>query len=851
MTSSSPPSQWQKGDLWDTDPQTFVAREAVKRLDLTKCYLTDDAIMKLLVNKRERTITGINISRFNETEFVKNGFLRSRHKGRGAPALAPDGTVMTVVAGAHHGSTIVLNGGNGSLPAGNWSIENYQAKSDHPGYKEWLSKIKRTNVDALRAGIPLMSINATLTSPPRRVQQIISESEENKDDLQEKKEDSPYPNAKGLTNEVQPSNAEDPKLQGQPNNAKGLTNEVKPSNSEDLKSHSQLNNAEKVENEGQKRIPASRSATPQDPSEETPSEYATLSSIYSEITTSSPATSEPAHSEAGPSGAATSEAATSNPAASRPVTSTPAASKTAFAGPAALKPFLSQLGTPDRALSMPATSVPVVSQPATPERALSEPASSEPVITGPATLQPINSQPTTLEPTVSESVTPEPVPSDITASEPVLEPATSGPAASRSVSSKPMNSEPATSRPVFSEPAAFGSATLGQAISETVVLKPTVSGASQPVGSESVAPEPTIPDLVTPETSAPEPTPTKPTTKPEALTPVTAEIAIDPPASNPASSVRQKSASPAPVLGLGIKTGLMEQTPPKHSTSMFHQKQFIPRQPSLEIRETPPPPPAHHAVHSQAYMLSPEGSKMNHNHATISTERYNLRHPPTTQPAFTTGQSSIFQSPPPTPASSGILKRKATEPLDRMITFYVGEGKPGDMATFNFSASKLAENAPGFYEQFKGTGRRVRNINGPVYDIVENPKLFEAMLVWIDKKVVMRTSYLAPYDLECYYLDLYLAAVNYQLPGLSNAIIDELYDWHSSGGVYFQMIDKVYQMTQPGYGLRRFYFGCMMALSIEEFEATSIEQPAVIVDLFAVKRATWDGMKAKEAYHDA
>lgn len=42
-----------------------------------------------------------------------------------------------------------------------------------------------------------------------------------------------------------------------------------------------------------------------------------------------------------------------------------------------------------------------------------------------------------------------------------------------------------------------------------------------------------------------------------------------------------------------------------------------------------------------------------------------------------------------------------------------------------------------------------------------------------------------------------------------------------------------------------------MALSIEEFEATTINQLAVIVDLFAVKKATQNGMEAKEAYHDA
>ncbi|KFY85590.1 hypothetical protein V500_08284 [Pseudogymnoascus sp. VKM F-4518 (FW-2643)] len=289
---------------------------------------------------------------------------------------------------------------------------------------------------------------------------------------------------------------------------------------------------------------------------------------------------------------------------------------------------------------------------------------------------------------------------------------------------------------------------------------------------------------------------------------------------------------------------------------MFHQ-QFIPRQPSLEIRETPPPS-ARYTVHSEAHMprertptISPEASRMKHNHATMSTEKHSLRYPPTTQPASTTNQTNSFQSPPPTPASNGSLKRKAAEPLDLLVTFYVGDDKPENMETYNFSHNKLLENASEFYEQFKGTSRRVKDINGPVYDIAEKPKLFEAMLHWIDKRKVMPKSYFAPYDLEGYYLELYLAAVNYLLPGLSNAIVDKLYDWHSTGTVQFQMIDKVYSMTQPGDGLRRFYFGCMMALSVEDFETTSIGEPDVMVDLFAEKKATWGGMEAKEAYHDA
>jgi hypothetical protein len=188
---------------------------------------------------------------------------------------------------------------------------------------------------------------------------------------------------------------------------------------------------------------------------------------------------------------------------------------------------------------------------------------------------------------------------------------------------------------------------------------------------------------------------------------------------------------------------------------------------------------------------------------------------------------------------------------DRLVTFYVEDRNSDDMATFNFSERQLVENVPRFYDQFKDNERRVYKIKGPVYDVIEKPKIFEALLHWIDRRRVMRKSYSAPDDLECFYLDLYQAADNYELPGLSNAIINKMYDWHSTGTVQFQMIDRVYLMTEPGDGLRRFYFGCMMALSTEQFEDTPMEQAAVMVDLFAVAKSTWNGMEAKEAYHDA
>jgi hypothetical protein len=267
MAHNSPSPQWQKGDLWDTDPNTFLAREAVKRDNLTEAYLTDDAIMKLLVNKREKTIKGTVISRFNEAEFAKGAILRSKHKGRGAPALAPDGTVMTVVAGTQHNTVIQLNGGNRNLPVGNWSVENYQAMSDHPGYNAWLTGIKRTTGDALRAGIPLTSINATLTGPPRGWQQKSFEPEEHANDL---------PNKSASPELIDPKLIDprltDPALTNLANKGQhNLTNDfTKPPT-----------------NKAQERTTTTHPVTPQKPpSEDVPSEYATLPSNHSEITTS-------------------------------------------------------------------------------------------------------------------------------------------------------------------------------------------------------------------------------------------------------------------------------------------------------------------------------------------------------------------------------------------------------------------------------------------------------------------------------------------------------------------------------------------------------------------------------------
>lgn len=449
----------------------------MKRQDLTECYLTDDAIMKLLVNRRERTISGVNISRFNETEFIKGGFLRSRHKGKGAPALAPDGTVMTVTTGAHHNGTVVLHGGNPNLPVGSWSVENYQARSDQPGYYAWLSKIKWTGDDALRGGIPLTAINATVTSLPKRAQQTFSEPKENTDDIREEKADSPHP---------QLNNADDLTKQGQPSNAGDLANQ------------------------GQQHMTGTHPVTqPQAVPEETPSEYATLSSAYSEITTSSPATPEPSRLGAGHSAVTALELTAikpvnSEPVALEPTISEPVTSGLAAAEPATSKPIISEAAISDRSASEPANLEPVVPKPVVSGRAASQPVTSEPTASDPAVSEPISSEPAAVESATSElatgsevSAAPLPVALDPAASEfTISEPATSKTSASAPAATEPTTSELNASKRSASEPApveSFSSVSIQANITPPVAAESTIAQGqpSTSVRQQSAPPGPT------------------------------------------------------------------------------------------------------------------------------------------------------------------------------------------------------------------------------------------------------------------------------------------------------------------------------------------------------------------------
>lgn len=178
--------------------------------------------------------------------------------------------------------------------------------------------------------------------------------------------------------------------------------------------------------------------------------------------------------------------------------------------------------------------------------------------------------------------------------------------------------------------------------------------------------------------------------------------------------------------------------------------------------------------------------------------------------------------------------------------------KHEEKLNFSFSEATLLEKAPEFYGNLQKSCRRAKKSDPPVYDVIEKPNLFEAILHWIDHGVVMKRPYLASFELETYYLDLYRLAVEfYELPGLSNAIIDALHDWHSGGGILLEMVDEAYGMTDAGDGLRRLYFDCLLAMSSDEFEGMTIENSDVSIDLFEAAKMAFDGhrVQGKEAYH--
>lgn len=174
MASNQQPKMRTHIALWNTNPRFFVAQEAVKRHDFRRCHLSDDAIMKLAINKREKFLHNAAIEVF-ESVSVNSLRAREKRKRRGAPALAPDGTVMSIMIDHKGNDRVVLNGGRTSLRDGGWTVENYHTKSDHPSYRDWLSRIVWTADEAVNKGIPREAINTPLPDMRLVANQNISE----------------------------------------------------------------------------------------------------------------------------------------------------------------------------------------------------------------------------------------------------------------------------------------------------------------------------------------------------------------------------------------------------------------------------------------------------------------------------------------------------------------------------------------------------------------------------------------------------------------------------------------------------------------------------------------------------
>ena len=152
MTPNVPPEVMASRPLWDPDPETFVAQAAVGSQDLRRVKLSDFVVMALEINRLEKRLSKAEIDVF-ESVYVRGANVRSSRKHEGRPALAPDGTVMSMREVAYIGN------GEHQAELGHWTPLTVK---ECEGYKEWLARIVQTQEDLRKRGIDLAQTNAPL-----------------------------------------------------------------------------------------------------------------------------------------------------------------------------------------------------------------------------------------------------------------------------------------------------------------------------------------------------------------------------------------------------------------------------------------------------------------------------------------------------------------------------------------------------------------------------------------------------------------------------------------------------------------------------------------------------------------
>jgi len=138
--------------LYDPDPDTFVPQDVVQQRDLRRVRLSDFAVVALQLNIKNGHISKAAVDLF-ENVYVRGAKPRTTRVHEGRPALAPDGSVMSMNGDAYPGAS--------QQPAGKWNIENVH---DCPGYKDWLAKLTQTESEMEASGFPISSKNCPFPS---------------------------------------------------------------------------------------------------------------------------------------------------------------------------------------------------------------------------------------------------------------------------------------------------------------------------------------------------------------------------------------------------------------------------------------------------------------------------------------------------------------------------------------------------------------------------------------------------------------------------------------------------------------------------------------------------------------
>jgi len=126
--------------LYNPDPDTFVAQDAVKDRTLRYVRLSDFAVLAFNMNIWSGQVNKAAVDMF-ENVYVRGAKPRLSRVHEGRPALAPDGTVMSIGGIAYPGSS--------GQRVGQWHPDNVKGC---PGYQQWITQLTQTEAQIVARG---------------------------------------------------------------------------------------------------------------------------------------------------------------------------------------------------------------------------------------------------------------------------------------------------------------------------------------------------------------------------------------------------------------------------------------------------------------------------------------------------------------------------------------------------------------------------------------------------------------------------------------------------------------------------------------------------------------------------